>query len=90
MSAPVLTTRHVWKPAHSFAGGVWELIYTDTQPFRSSPFFMAVDELFGDERGLAEALFAFHRAATSNGEIGRVKQTISESLIVSCTLREAC
>ncbi|CAN0439131.1 unnamed protein product, partial [Laminaria digitata] len=64
-------------------GGVWELVYTDTQPFRSSPFFMAIGELFGEEKDRAETLFAFHRAATSIGEIGRVKQTISEATLVS-------
>lgn len=64
-------------------GGVWELVYSDTQPFRSSPFFMAIGELFGEEKDRAETLFAFHRAATSIGEIGRVRQTISEAMLVS-------
>ena len=57
-------------------------MYSDTQPFRSSPFFMAIGELFGEEKDRAETLFAFHRAATSIGEIGRVRQTISESMLV--------
>ncbi|CAB1096024.1 unnamed protein product [Ectocarpus sp. CCAP 1310/34] len=64
-------------------GGAWELVYTDTQPFRCSPFFMALGEVFGEEKGQAETLFSLHRAATSNGEIGRVRQTISESMLVS-------
>ncbi|CAM9920004.1 unnamed protein product [Ectocarpus sp. 4 AP-2014] len=64
-------------------GGVWELVYTDTQPFRCSPFFMALGEVFGEEKGQAETLFSLHQAATSNGEIGRVRQTISESMLVS-------
>jgi hypothetical protein len=34
----------------SAIGGTWELIYSDVQPFRSSPFFMAVGTLFGDVR----------------------------------------
>lgn len=57
-------------------------MYTDTQPFRCSPFFMALGEVFGEEKGQAETLFSLHRAATSNGEIGRVRQTISESMLV--------
>lgn len=44
---------------------------------------MAFGELFGEERERAETSFALHRAATSSGEIGRVKQTISESTLVS-------
>ncbi|CAM9362745.1 unnamed protein product [Scytosiphon promiscuus] len=64
-------------------GGPWELVYTDTQPFRCSPFFMALGEVFGEEKGQAETLFSLHRAATSNGEIGRVRQTISEAMLVS-------
>ncbi|CAN0283733.1 unnamed protein product [Ectocarpus sp. 6 AP-2014] len=64
-------------------GGAWELVYTDTQPFRCSPFFMALGEVFGEDKGQAETLFSLHRAATSNGEIGRVRQTISESMLVS-------
>lgn len=67
-------------------GGAWELVYTDTQPFRCSPFFMALGEVFGEEKGQAETLFSLHRAATSNGEIGRVRQTISEATLV----REEC
>lgn len=66
-----------------YPGGVWELVYSDTQPFRSSPFFMAIGELFGEEKERAETLFALHRAATANGEIGRVKQTINEAALVS-------
>ncbi|CAM9312990.1 unnamed protein product, partial [Hapterophycus canaliculatus] len=62
--------------------GPWELVYTDTQPFRCSPFFMALGEVFGEEKGQAETLFSLHRAATSNGEIGRVRQTISEAMLV--------
>lgn len=64
-------------------GGAWELVYTDTQPFRCSPFFMALGEVFGEEKGQAETLFSLHRAATSNGEIGRVRQTISEATLLS-------
>lgn len=64
-------------------GGVWELVYSDTHPFRSSPFFMALGEVFGDELQQAETTFDLHRAATANGEIGRVRQIISESALVS-------
>lgn len=62
-------------------------MYTDTQPFRCSPFFMALGEVFGEEKGQAETLFSLHQAATSNGEIGRVRQTISEAMLVS---EQAC
>jgi len=44
---------------------------------------MALGEVFGEEKGQAETLFSLHRAATSNGEIGRVRQTISEATLVS-------
>lgn len=43
---------------------------------------MALGEVFGEEQGQAETLFSMHRAATSNGEIGRVRQTISEATLV--------
>ncbi|CAM9339437.1 unnamed protein product, partial [Phaeothamnion confervicola] len=66
-----------------FPRGTWELVLSDTQLFRSSPFFMALGELFGEDRERAETVFALHRAATSNGEIGRVRQIISESELVS-------
>eukprot|EP00611_Tribonema_gayanum_P031365 TRINITY_DN9051_c0_g1_i1.p1 TRINITY_DN9051_c0_g1~~TRINITY_DN9051_c0_g1_i1.p1 ORF type:complete len:305 (-),score=85.86 TRINITY_DN9051_c0_g1_i1:192-1040(-) len=64
-------------------GGTWELIFSDVQPFRSSPFFMAVGELFQDDRSRGETAFALHRAATANGEIGRVRQMISGSELTS-------
>lgn len=44
---------------------------------------MAIGELLGDEKERAEMLFALHRACTSNGEIGRIKQIISEAALVS-------
>ncbi|CAN0153756.1 unnamed protein product [Ascophyllum nodosum] len=64
-------------------GGVWELVYSDVQPFRVSPFFMAFGELFGEEKGRADTAFALHRAATANSEIGRVRQIISEATLIS-------
>eukprot|EP00640_Fibrocapsa_japonica_P002423 CAMPEP_0113933674 /NCGR_PEP_ID=MMETSP1339-20121228/931_1 /TAXON_ID=94617 /ORGANISM="Fibrocapsa japonica" /LENGTH=283 /DNA_ID=CAMNT_0000935083 /DNA_START=61 /DNA_END=912 /DNA_ORIENTATION=- /assembly_acc=CAM_ASM_000762 len=57
--------------------GTWELVYSDVEPFRSSPFFMAVREVFGDDDEKASQAFALHRAATSISEIGKVKQVLS-------------
>lgn len=90
-TCPVISLSHP-NPPHLRActtdekGGAWELVYTDTQPFRCSPFFMALGEVFGEEKGQAETLFSLHRAATSNGEIGRVRQTISEAMLVRKTM----
>ncbi|CAM9645367.1 unnamed protein product [Chrysoparadoxa australica] len=67
----------------ALVAGTWELIYCDVQPFRSSPFFMTIGELFGEDREKAETAFALHRAATAPGEIGRVRQTITENELIS-------
>jgi len=63
--------------------GTWQLVYTDCQLFQSSPFFMALRELFGSNSDEAKRIFGLHRAAASTGEIGTVKQIISKNELIS-------
>mmetsp|Transcript_22332 Transcript_22332/g.36924 ORF Transcript_22332/g.36924 Transcript_22332/m.36924 type:complete len:295 (+) Transcript_22332:82-966(+) len=63
--------------------GTWELVYSDVELFRSSPFFMAVRDLFGDDDEKASQAFSLHRLATSTSEIGKVKQVLGPSTLVS-------
>ena len=58
--------------------GSWELILTDVEPFRASPFFMTLAAALDDFRpGAAERVLPAHRLATAVGEIGRVRQRIA-------------
>jgi len=63
--------------------GTWELVYSDVEPFRSSPFFMAVRDFFGDDDERASTAFNLHRLATSTSEIGKVKQIIEAGSLTS-------
>ena len=45
--------------------GDWELCYSSTQSFRSSPFFLAIRALLGEEKEVAENLFTIHDRATT-------------------------
>lgn len=67
----------------SLARGTWELVFSDVQLFRGSPFFMSIGELMTEDKSRAESAFALHRMATSNSEIGRVRQMISDTELVS-------
>jgi len=59
--------------------GEWDLCLTDTQVFRSSPFFQAVRAMFGGEdAAIAENAFDMHEKSTSVGKVGRVRQTLTE------------
>jgi hypothetical protein len=41
--------------------GEWELCYSSTQSFRSSPFFLAIRSIMGEENGaMADTAFAIH------------------------------
>ena len=55
--------------------GRWELLYTNTEAFRSSPFFLAFEGLVQNKQ-IAEAIFAF-TDAIPGAEIRCAYQTIS-------------
>jgi hypothetical protein len=65
--------------------GTWELVLSDTQLFRSSPFFMAGRAVCadGDEARRYDWFCDMHRAALAISTIGKVRQIISPSSIVS-------
>lgn len=62
--------------------GCWDLVFTDAQLFESSPFFVTVRELFGDNEK-AKQSFMLHRQATNTGEIGLVQQVLTSSQLKS-------
>jgi len=49
--------------------GDWELCYSSTQSFRSSPFFLAIRAFLGEEKEVAENLFTIHDRATTGKTI---------------------
>jgi hypothetical protein len=61
--------------------GKWDLVFTDTQLFLSSPFFMTVRELLGSDA--AKQLLDLHRLQMNTGEIGTVQQVITSSSLTS-------
>jgi len=64
--------------------GEWDLCYSSTQLFRSSPFFQAIREWLGDDnKQIAENGFELHDRATSGSRIGRVKQILSPNQLVN-------
>lgn len=65
--------------------GTWELVFADTQLFRSSPFFMAGRALCreGDEAARYDWFCDMHRAALQFTNIGKVRQVITPTSIVS-------
>ena len=57
--------------------GEWELCYSSTQSFRSSPFFLAIRSFLGDDnKSIAESAFDIHDAATTASRVGKVRQII--------------
>mmetsp|Transcript_11230 Transcript_11230/g.20476 ORF Transcript_11230/g.20476 Transcript_11230/m.20476 type:complete len:307 (-) Transcript_11230:279-1199(-) len=71
------------EPAYNCAGE-WDLCLTNTQSFRSSPFFMAIRAAVGDDnKAVAENGFDIHERSTSASRVGRVRQKISSSEMVS-------
>ena len=55
--------------------GEWDLVLTDVEPFRASPFWWQLKRTLDDFRmGAGVRVLPAHRLATSVGEIGRVRQ----------------
>lgn len=68
----------------SHCDGDWDLCFSSTQLFRSSPFFQAIRVAVGDEnKQIAENGFTMHDRATSGSRIGRVRQRISSDTLTS-------
>lgn len=65
--------------------GTWELLYSDTQLFRSSPFFMAGRAVCttSEQAEQYDWFCDMHRAALAISEIGKVRQIVSDSRIIS-------
>ncbi|KAL1522321.1 hypothetical protein AB1Y20_017313 [Prymnesium parvum] len=65
--------------------GTWELVFSDTQLFRSSPFFMAGRAVCadGDEARRYDWFCDMHRAALAISTVGKVRQIVSEERVTS-------
>ena len=64
--------------------GEWDLGYSSTQLFRSSPFFQSIRAAFGDEnKEVTENGFALHQQATSGSRVGRVRQIVTSEKLIS-------
>ena len=64
--------------------GEWDLALSSTQFFRSSPFFQAIRVAVGDDnKQIAENGFDLHDRATSASRVGRVRQIVSETELIS-------
>lgn len=65
--------------------GTWELVYSSTQLFRSSPFFMAGRAVCKtqEEAQQYDWFCDMHRAALAISTIGKVRQVVSSNRIVS-------
>jgi len=63
----------------SACAGTWSLTFSDTQLFRSSPFFMAGRAVCADgaEAKRYDTFCDLHRAALAISEIGQVRQIVS-------------
>jgi len=73
-------------PAMSdIAYGTWDLVYSDTNLFRSSPFFMAGRAVCeqGEQADRFNQFCDLHRAALAHTQIGKVRQIVSASCLVS-------
>jgi len=53
------------------------LVLTNTQSFRSSPFFLSIRSVLNDAN-VANNAFALHEQATRIGNVGRVRQIIGK------------
>lgn len=71
--------------ALSLIQGRWELVYSSTQLFRSSPFFMAGRAVCStsEEAQQYDWFCDMHREALAISRIGAVRQVISETRMVS-------
>ncbi|CAM9173054.1 unnamed protein product [Pylaiella littoralis] len=56
--------------------GIWTLVYSSSQAFRSSPFFATFQALLGKE-GVAERIFSY-TDAFPNAKIGQARQIVNE------------
>lgn len=56
--------------------GIWTLVYSSSQAFRSSPFFATFQALLGTQ-GVAEKIFSF-TDAFPNAKIGQARQIVNE------------
>jgi len=65
--------------------GTWELLYSNTQLFRSSPFFLAGRGVCKTEEQAKQYdwFCDMHRAALAISNIGKVRQIISETRMIS-------
>lgn len=65
--------------------GTWELVFSDTQLFRSSPFFMAGRAVCadGDEARRYDWFCDMHRAALAISTIGKVRQVCDGQRVTS-------
>jgi hypothetical protein len=64
--------------------GNWDLCYSSTQFFRSSPFFQSIRVAVGDEnKAIAENGFELHDQATVGSRVGRVRQTVTTTQLIS-------
>jgi hypothetical protein len=68
----------------SHCEGDWDLCYSSTQFFRSSPFFQSIRVAVGeDNKEIAENGFDLHDQATVGSRVGRVRQIITSSQLIS-------
>lgn len=72
------------RPAEN-AEGTWELVFSDTQLFRSSPFFMAGRAVCeeGSQAQQYDWFCDMHRAALAISQIMRVRQVVSSTRLIS-------
>jgi hypothetical protein len=64
--------------------GDWSLCLSSTQLFRSSPFFQSLRVAAGDaNKQMADNGFELHDRATTGSRIGRVRQTVTDTELVS-------
>lgn len=72
------------RPAEN-AEGTWELVFSDTQLFRSSPFFMAGRAVCeeGSQAQQYDWFCDMHRAALAISQILRVRQVVSSTRLIS-------
>lgn len=59
--------------------GDWELCYSSTQSFRSSPFFLTIRAFLGDDnKAMADTAFTIHDRATTASRVGKVRQSLNK------------
>jgi len=64
--------------------GEWDLGFSSTQLFRSSPFFQSIRVAVGDDnKDVAENGFALHAQATSGSSVGRIRQIVTSDRLIS-------